>query len=90
MTYISLITGLSHGFLEISGFMIWNRADKLVCVSKALKTYYSKWFPESKLEVICNGIAEIDSSFTPEYDVIQSVENFHSIGLKVIGQCRYI
>jgi L-malate glycosyltransferase len=65
--------------------MIWNRADKLVCVSEAVKTYYSKWFPKSKLKVICNGIAEIDSSFSPEYDVIQSVEKFHSSGLKVIG-----
>lgn len=65
--------------------LLWNRADKLVCVSEAVKTYYSKWFPKSKLEVIYNGIAEIDSSFAPEYDVIQSVDNFHSSGLKVIG-----
>ena len=65
--------------------LLWNRADKLVCVSEAVKTYYSKWFSKSKLEVICNGIAEIDSSFVPEYDVIQAVGNFHSSELKVIG-----
>ena len=65
--------------------LLWKRADKLVCVSEAEKTYYSKWFPKSKLEVIYNGIAEIDSFFTPDYDIIQSVDNFHSSGLKVIG-----
>ena len=65
--------------------LLWRRADKLVCVSEAMKTYYSKWFPESKLEVIYNGIAEINSSFIPDNDVLQSVHNFHSSGLKVMG-----
>lgn len=64
--------------------LLWKRADKLVCVSKAMKTYYSKWFPEPKMDVIYNGISEIESSFTPEHDVLQSVENFHLKGLKVM------
>jgi glycosyltransferase involved in cell wall biosynthesis len=65
--------------------LLWNKADRLVCVSEAVRKYYSKWFPKLKLEVIYNGIAEFDSSFDHEYDVIQSVGNFHSSGLKVIG-----
>ena len=65
--------------------ILWRRADKLVCVSKAMKDYYAKWFSLSKLEVIYNGIAEIDNSFIPDYDVIQAINCFYSKGLKVIG-----
>jgi glycosyltransferase involved in cell wall biosynthesis len=61
------------------------RSDKLVCVSKAMKNYYSKWFSSKKLEVIYNGIAEIDNSLVPDYDVIQTIDCFRSKGLKVIG-----
>jgi L-malate glycosyltransferase len=62
----------------------WIRTDKLVCVSKAMKTYYSKWFPESKMEVIYNGIPEIEKSVSPDQDILQTVKNFHTIGLRVI------
>jgi glycosyltransferase involved in cell wall biosynthesis len=65
--------------------LLWKRADKLVCVSAAMKYYYSNWFPESKMEVIYNGIDEIQSSFATDSNVLQSVVNFHSDGLKVIG-----
>jgi L-malate glycosyltransferase len=64
--------------------LLWRRADKLVCVSEAMKYYYSIWFPESKMEVIYNGIDEIKSSLSPDQDVLQSIKNFHAIGLKVI------
>jgi len=65
--------------------LLWKRADKLVCVSEAMKYYYSKWFPESKMEVIYNGISENGNSFKPDYDIIRSIDNFHSEGLKVLG-----
>jgi glycosyltransferase involved in cell wall biosynthesis len=63
----------------------WMRTDKLVCVSKAMKTYYSKWFPESKMEVIYNGIPESGNHHMPDADVIQLIQKFHSNGLKVLG-----
>jgi hypothetical protein len=42
---ISLIFG--HIWLRL-----WGTADKLICLSNSMKTYYQKWFPTSKLEVI--------------------------------------
>jgi glycosyltransferase involved in cell wall biosynthesis len=65
--------------------MLWKRADKLVCVTDTMKTNYLKWFSSSKLEVIHNGIAETDKSLFPDEDVIQSIDKFHSDGLKVVG-----
>jgi L-malate glycosyltransferase len=64
---------------------LWNRADKLVCVSGAMKNYYKKWFSISKLEVIYNGIAEADNSCIPGNDIIQAINRFKSKGLKIIG-----
>jgi L-malate glycosyltransferase len=64
---------------------LWKRADKLVCVSQAMKNYYKNWFSSSKLEVIHNGIEEPDSSFVPEMDVIRAIDDFRLRGLKVIG-----
>jgi L-malate glycosyltransferase len=65
--------------------ILWRRADKLVCVSKSMKEYYSKWFPSAGLEVIYNGIAETDNLLKPDIDIIEAIGNFHSNGLKVIG-----
>ena len=65
--------------------ILWKRADKLICVSNAMKNYYTRWFTLSKLEVIYNGIAEVDNSIIPDNDVIQSIDGFRSKGLKVIG-----
>ena len=65
--------------------LLWKRADRLVCVSKTMRTYYAKWYPLPKLEVIYNGIAETDKSFAPDPLVIGAVDNFHSRGLKVLG-----
>jgi glycosyltransferase involved in cell wall biosynthesis len=65
--------------------VLWRRADKLVCVSQAMKIYYSKWFPSSKLEVIYNGITDTDTVTLPDDDVISAIFEFHSKGLKVIG-----
>ena len=65
--------------------ILWRRADKLVCVSKAMKSYYEKWFSSSKLEVIYNGISETDNSLMPDDDIIQIIGGFRSQGLKVIG-----
>lgn len=64
--------------------ILWRRADKLVCVSNAMKTYYSKWYSLSKLIVIYNGIAENDNTFQPDYEIIRSLESYSSKGLKVI------
>lgn len=64
--------------------ILWRRADKLVCVSKAMKTYYSKWYSLSKLIVIYNGIAQTDNTFQPDYEIIRSIESYRSKGLKVI------
>lgn len=80
-TYNRLIS-----FIFGNGWLIlWRRADKLVCVSKAMKNYYVKWFSLSRLEVIYNGISEPDNSFVPEKNVIQVIDDFHLKGLKVIG-----
>jgi L-malate glycosyltransferase len=65
--------------------IVWKKADKLVCVSEVLKNYYEKWFPDIKLDVIHNGIAETDDSFVPETDVIEVIKNYKSKGLKVLG-----
>jgi glycosyltransferase involved in cell wall biosynthesis len=65
--------------------ILWKRADKLVCVSRAMKNYYLKWFPDTKLEVIYNGIEETDHTFQSDHDLIRSIDRFHSQGLKVLG-----
>jgi glycosyltransferase involved in cell wall biosynthesis len=65
--------------------ILWRRADKLVCVSEAMKSYYKKWFSSSKLEVIYNGISETDNSLMADDDIIQIIGGFRSKGLKVIG-----
>jgi len=80
-TYNSLVSW----FFGNIWLILWKRADKLVCVSKEMKFYYSKWIPEAKMEVIYNGIEEIGSSLSPDNDVSISVENFHSNGLIVLG-----
>jgi glycosyltransferase involved in cell wall biosynthesis len=65
--------------------IIWNRADKLICVSRTMKSYYSRWFSLAKIGVIYNGIEETDNSLSPNIDVIRSINDFHSQGLKVLG-----
>jgi L-malate glycosyltransferase len=65
--------------------LLWKRADKLVCVSLAMKNYYKKWFLISKLECIYNGIAEPDYSFVTDRDVIQVIDDFRLKGFKLIG-----
>jgi L-malate glycosyltransferase len=64
---------------------IWKRADKLVCISKAMKGYYTKWFCELKLEVIYNGIPGSLISIVPDDDILYRIESFHKRGLKVLG-----
>lgn len=65
--------------------ILWSRADKLVCVSRTMKSYYSKWFSTSKLEVIYNGIVEPDRTILPDYNIIQAIDNFRLRGLTVLG-----
>jgi L-malate glycosyltransferase len=65
--------------------ILWTRADKLVCLSKTMKDYYSKWFSKRKLEVIYNGISDMDNTVFPDNDVIQVIDNFRNRGLKIIG-----
>jgi glycosyltransferase involved in cell wall biosynthesis len=80
-TYNSLVSW----FFGNIWLILWKRADKLVCVSKEMKFYYSKWFSPAKLGVIYNGIEETDNSLSPDIDVIRSINDFHSQGLKVLG-----
>lgn len=64
---------------------LWSRADKLVCISESMETYYSKWFDSKKLEMIYYGVAEADNSLIPDSDIIDFIDIFHTRGLKVIG-----
>jgi L-malate glycosyltransferase len=65
--------------------ILWSRADKLVCVSNAMKIYYERLLPSSKLEVIYNGVEVPVTSAGMDNKVITVVEKFRSCGLKVIG-----
>lgn len=76
--FISLIFG--NVWLKL-----WGRADKLVCISDEMKNYYRKWFPEPRLDMIYYGITEAESNLMPDRDIIQTIEGFHSQGMKVIG-----
>ncbi len=64
---------------------LWKRADRLVCVSKELKSYYSIWFDHLKLEVVCNGIPETNDGLVPDMDIIEAIGKFRSENLKIIG-----
>jgi len=70
--------------------ILWRRADKLICVSNGMKEYYSKWFSESKLKVIHNGITETDTIQIPDIDIVNSIQVYHSKGLKVIGSAAIL
>jgi glycosyltransferase involved in cell wall biosynthesis len=65
--------------------IFWLRANKLVCISKTMKDYYSKWLSQDKLEVIYNGISDKDNSVMPDQDVIQVINNYRNKGLRIIG-----
>jgi L-malate glycosyltransferase len=65
--------------------ILWLRADKLFCLSRTMKDYYSKWISRDKLEIIYNGISEKDNSVIPDQDVIQVINNYRNMGLKIIG-----
>jgi L-malate glycosyltransferase len=65
--------------------ILWKRADKLVCVSEKLNFYCVKWFTESKLITIHNGIPEPDSDLKPDRDIIEAIDKFRSQGLKILG-----
>lgn len=64
---------------------LWKRADRLVCVSDALRQYYSRWFMQAKMTVIHNGIRHPDISSVSDFSIGNIVEKFHKKGLKVIG-----
>jgi glycosyltransferase involved in cell wall biosynthesis len=81
----SAYNGLISLFFGNIWLRIWKRADKLVCVSEAMKNYYLRWYKITKLEVVHNGITETDSQIIPDEDIIASIELFHSRGLKVLG-----
>jgi glycosyltransferase involved in cell wall biosynthesis len=85
-TYNQLISWLFGNIWLI----LWKRADKLVCVSTTMKSYYAKWFSLSKLEVIYNGIDEPDNSFISDIDIIKAIDGFRSKGLKVLGSAGVI
>lgn len=64
---------------------LWNRTDKLVCVSDSLKEYYDRWFSSDKLELIYNGVSEADYKVLPDDDFFDKVKLFKSGKLKIIG-----
>jgi L-malate glycosyltransferase len=64
---------------------LWKKADKLVCVSGALKEFYLDYLPSSRLEVIHNGIEEETVSDPENDELIKAVEQFRSKGLTIIG-----
>jgi L-malate glycosyltransferase len=64
---------------------LWGHADKLVCVSKSLKSFYSKWISSSKLEVIYDGISAVEDSIQPDNEIIKSINSIHERGLKIVG-----
>jgi glycosyltransferase involved in cell wall biosynthesis len=64
---------------------LWSKADKLVCISKSMESYYKQWFPMSKLEVIYNGISDLDNDIIPDSDIIESISVFRDKKLIVIG-----
>jgi glycosyltransferase involved in cell wall biosynthesis len=76
------LVSLIFGYIWL---IIWRRADRLICVSEVMKSYYKKWFSSSKLEVTYNGITESDNSFIPEEGYLSIISSFKSRGLKVIG-----
>jgi glycosyltransferase involved in cell wall biosynthesis len=65
--------------------ILWKRADKLICVSAAIKDYYLAWFPETKLAVIYNGIPEHKIENTLDKDITQIIDHYHSKGFTVLG-----
>jgi glycosyltransferase involved in cell wall biosynthesis len=76
--FISWVFGLSW-------LILWSRADKIVCITLAMKKYYEKWYHSSKLLVIPNGISAETSSSSPDDDIIRAIDDLHSKGFRVIG-----
>lgn len=64
---------------------LWKRTDKLICVSATMKDYYLRWFPETKLTVIHNGIPEKINDRNTDNDIIQIIDHYHSKGFTVSG-----
>jgi glycosyltransferase involved in cell wall biosynthesis len=65
--------------------ILWQRADKLVCVSHSLKRYYEKWYSSSKLVVVHNGITLANNSFLPDDDIARFISESRSKGLTILG-----
>jgi L-malate glycosyltransferase len=64
---------------------IWSKADILVCVSNSVKKYYEKWFFDSKLKVIRNGISEIEKSVGIKDEITSNIHDLKSKGFNVLG-----
>ena len=77
--------GIFSWLIATLWLILWKRADKLICVSTAMKDYYLTWFPETKLAVIYNGIPEQKIDSIPENDTIRIIDQFNSMGFTVIG-----
>jgi glycosyltransferase involved in cell wall biosynthesis len=65
--------------------ILWRRADKLVCISETMKSYYEKWYPLSKLELIYNGLTETETLLNHDDDILKIIDGFRAKGLKVLG-----
>jgi L-malate glycosyltransferase len=70
--------------------ILWRRADRLVCLSEAMKSYYSKWLPKTKMVVIYNGIAESNAFAKPDSDIIAAIDTFRLRGLRIIGNAAVL
>ncbi len=57
----------------------------LVCISKVMKNHYSRWFSNSKIKVVYNGIADTDESITPDNDAIERIYGLRERGFTVLG-----
>lgn len=64
---------------------IWRRADKLVCPSESMRKYYLRWFKDSNLDRIYNGMVETGNSSPMDIDLIRKIDEFHTRKLKVCG-----
>jgi glycosyltransferase involved in cell wall biosynthesis len=68
--------------------ILWRRADKLVCVSNSVKSYYEKWYPSSKLND--NGITTPETSLMPDDDIIMAISKLRLGGKILVGSAGQI
>ncbi|MBK7627812.1 MAG: glycosyltransferase family 4 protein [Bacteroidales bacterium] len=65
--------------------ILWRKADKLICVSRSMKTYYEKLLPASKLEIIYNSVPENNDLVRLDSVIVKIIDDFRIRGLKIFG-----